>query len=65
MSSRYPNGIDAERAAEYRRRGWWSEQTLADHVARHAAERGDRHAYVSPDAALTWAEYDASSSRLA
>src|SRR5690349_4276320 len=65
MTSAYPHGIDAERAAEYRRRGWWSEEMLADHVARCAAERPDRPAYVSPDASLTWAAYDAASSRLA
>ncbi len=64
-ASPYPNRIGPERAAEYRRRGWWSDLTLADHVARHAAERGDRPAFLAPPARLTWAEYDACSSRLA
>ena len=32
-ATQFPSGIDAERAAEYRRRGWWDTETLADHVA--------------------------------
>ncbi len=65
MESLYPSGIDARRAAEYHARGWWSERMLADHVFRHAAERGERAAYVSPDASLSWADYDLASARLA
>jgi len=61
----FPAGIDAERAAEYRRRGWWDTKTLADHVARHAAGRGHEPAYVTPDGVLTWRGYDACSDRLA
>ncbi|MGD0452978.1 MAG: class I adenylate-forming enzyme family protein [Solirubrobacteraceae bacterium] len=61
----FPNGIDAERAAEYRRRGWWTDMMLADHVARHAAEIGERAAFITPDGRLSWSDYDACSDRLA
>jgi len=61
----FPVGIDAERAAEYRRRGWWDTETLADHVARHAARRGAEPAYITADGRLTWGGYDTCSDRLA
>ncbi len=55
----------AERSARYYERGWWSRQTLADHVARHASERPDAAAFTTIDGRLTWAEYEATSARLA
>lgn len=61
----YPHRIDAERAQEYHRQGWWGESMLADHVARHAARRGSEAAYVCPPGRLTWGQYDACSGRLA
>jgi acyl-CoA synthetase len=60
----FPAGIDAERAAEYRRRGWWDADALADHVARHAATRGAEPAYITTDGPLTWSGYDTCSDRL-
>lgn len=60
----FPSGIEAERAAEYRRRGWWGPDSLADHVARHAASRGPEPAYVTADGVLTWSGYDTCSDRL-
>jgi acyl-CoA synthetase len=65
MIARYPSGVDEGRAADYRRSGSWGEEMLADHVAGHAAARPDARAYVTVDSALTWAEYDARSTRLA
>jgi acyl-CoA synthetase len=65
MNARYPSGIDEERAEAYRRSGHWGEEMLADHIAGHAAERPDDRAYVTDDGALTWAQYDACSTRLA
>ncbi|HXL89993.1 MAG TPA: class I adenylate-forming enzyme family protein [Streptosporangiaceae bacterium] len=62
--SSFPSRIDADRAAEYRRRGWWAGETLADHVARYAANRGSESAYVTADSRLTWRDYDACSDRL-
>jgi acyl-CoA synthetase len=59
-----PAGMAADRAAEYRRRGWWGRETLADHVARHAAGRGPEPAYITADARLTWSDYDTCSDRL-
>jgi acyl-CoA synthetase len=58
-------GLDPARAAEYRRRGWWSDGTLADHVARHARERAGDAAYITPLGRLSWSEYDRASDRLA
>jgi len=63
-ATEFPAGIDAGRAAEYRRRGWWDGETLADHVARHAANRGQQPAFITTDGRLTWGGYDASSDRL-
>ena len=39
--------------------------TLADLVARHARERPDAPAYVSPDERMTWREYHARATGLA
>ena len=63
-ATQFPAGIDAERAAEYRRRGWWGRETLADHVARHAAGRGQEPAYITADGRLAWAGYDTCSDRI-
>jgi acyl-CoA synthetase len=60
----FPAQIDADRASEYRRRGWWGTETLADHVARHAASQGSRPAFITADSRLTWSGYDACSDRL-
>ncbi len=57
--------IDRELTAEYHRRGWWSELALADHVARHAAGRGERDAFVGPQARISWRGYEQSANRLA
>ena len=63
-ATEFPAGIDAGRAAEYRRRGWWDRDTLADHVARHAARHGQQPAYITTGGQLTWGGYDACSDRL-
>ena len=39
--------------------------TLSDVVARHAVERGDALAYVTPEEQCTWGEYDARATALA
>lgn len=62
--SDFPARIDAGRAAEYRRHGWWGGETLADHVARYAASRGSEPAYITVDSQLTWRDYDRCSDRL-
>ncbi|MFE2773296.1 class I adenylate-forming enzyme family protein [Microbacterium resistens] len=51
--------VDAETVAEFTRRGWWGDRSVADHVAAQAARVPDRIAYLVGDVALTWAEYDA------
>jgi acyl-CoA synthetase len=61
----FPAQIGAERAAEYRRCGWWGTETLADHVARHAASQGSRPAFITDKGRLTWSAYDSCSERLA
>lgn len=52
----------AERLAEV---GKWGSGTMADHVRRHARERGDKNAFVEGNFALTWAELDLLSDQLA
>jgi acyl-CoA synthetase len=59
-------GIDRERAAaEYHREGWWADDSLADHVARHAAARPDAVAFAGPLGTLSWAGYESASNRIA
>ena len=61
----FPARIGAERAAAYRRCGWWGTETLADHVARHAASQGSRPAFITDKGRLTWSGYDSCAERLA
>lgn len=57
--------FDQETVSAYTSAGEWDGATIADHVARHAAERPDAPAFIAPDSDLTWAQYDALSTRLA
>ncbi|MEU8341081.1 class I adenylate-forming enzyme family protein [Spirillospora sp. NPDC048832] len=57
--------FDAATTEEYRAAGWWGTTTVADHVRRHAAERPAATAYTTPDATLSWAEYESNSTTLA
>ena len=57
-------------AAQYRAAGWWSDATLSDRVAGHAAATPDKPAYVdfrtdAADTVLTWAEFDNAATNLA
>ena len=61
-SARHPL---ADQRAFYLERGWWREQTLADDVDRHALERPDGSAFVTPGGRLTWRQYAQSSQDLA
>jgi len=55
-----------EESARYRAAGWWSDVTLSDAVARNAAQRPDRLAYIDhPGQSLTWREFDAAATALA
>ncbi|WGX95537.1 class I adenylate-forming enzyme family protein [Nocardioides sp. L-11A] len=57
--------IDPQLAAEYRRRGWWSDDTVGAAVARNAARWPERPAWTSGDASLSWARFDAEATALA
>jgi acyl-CoA synthetase len=60
------HGIDRERAAaEYHRMGWWGDDSLADHIARHANERPDAVAFAGPLGTLSWAGYETAANRIA
>ncbi len=59
---RWPS--DAERQAWYSA-GWWSERTLADHVADHAEAQPGGLAYLGDGGTLTWQQYDSRSTELA
>ncbi|MFY1638069.1 class I adenylate-forming enzyme family protein [Solwaraspora sp. WMMB335] len=50
---------------EYTRAGHWDDETIAAMVARHAATRPDRPAFIAADATLSWSAYDRLSTRLA
>jgi acyl-CoA synthetase len=69
MSTPHPRAtfwqrISPELQAEYRANGWWSDQTLADHVRGHARERPDGAAFTTINGGLTWSQYDMTSDRL-
>ncbi len=55
----------SERAREYRARGWWRDDTLADDIARHAAARPDAAAFITENERLSWREYAEASDYLA
>jgi acyl-CoA synthetase len=55
-----------EESARYRAAGWWSDVTLSDVVARNAAHRPDRFAYIDhPGQSLSWHEFDTAATALA
>ena len=45
---------DPERARLYAERGWWGDDTLPQWLARHAKERADALAVVTPGESLSW-----------
>jgi acyl-CoA synthetase len=57
--------FDQSTIEEYTRAKNWDERTLADFVANNCITRGDKFAFISHDASLTWREYDELSTRLA
>lgn len=57
--------FDKEQAAEFRRRGWWSDETLSEAVARNAARGPEETAYTSGELAISWSELDRRADELA
>ncbi|MEM7143146.1 MAG: class I adenylate-forming enzyme family protein, partial [Actinomycetota bacterium] len=51
--------VDAEREAEYLRRGWWERTTLRERVGAHASARPDESAYVWDGTRISWRGYEA------
>ncbi len=62
---RFRHAADPVLAARYRDAGWWGDETLADHVARHVRERPSSTAYVTRRGRVSWAGYDAASDAIA
>ncbi len=60
-----PGLVEGERAEEYRRRGWWSQHAIADHLARNVCEQPNADAFITPDGRLSWADYQDRGGRLA
>ncbi len=52
-------------AREYRARGWWRDETLADDIGRHAAEQPDAAAFITENDRVSWREYADASDHLA
>jgi acyl-CoA synthetase len=52
-------------AKEYRDRGWWRDETLADDIARHAAARPDAAAFITSGDRVSWRQYADASDHLA
>ncbi|CAN5790175.1 (2,3-dihydroxybenzoyl)adenylate synthase [soil metagenome] len=65
MSAGKPGIVDAALAAAYRTNGWWTDDTVADAVTRHAASRPDHPAYLSATEVVTWSQLERSATRLA
>jgi len=49
----------------YEAEGWWSQQSLADVIAEHAANRPDALAFISDNDNMSWTQYDSYSSVIA
>lgn len=64
-STRAWTRVDAQHAEEYRRRGWWSDETLADRVDALADLTPDAPAFITAAARFTWREYAHASDRIA
>jgi acyl-CoA synthetase len=62
---RFRNAVDPDDALAHRAAGWWGDDTLVDHMRRHAAQRPDASAYIADDGTLTWSELDLASDRIA
>lgn len=56
---------DSTVAATYRTSGWWSDETVADVVADHAAATPLAPAYVTGADTLSWSDLDAGAAHLA
>ena len=65
QSAQFRDVVAADRAAEYRARGWYGDVTLADHVRRHASDRPGATAFVADAGRLSWSGYDRASDRVA
>ncbi|HEX7097008.1 MAG TPA: class I adenylate-forming enzyme family protein, partial [Acidimicrobiales bacterium] len=71
MTHDIPNAPGASRAhspaeiARYHEMGWWADDSLSDHIARHAATRPEHVAFISGDTRFTWADYDQCARQLA
>src|ERR1700704_5983534 len=57
--------VTAALVEEYVTAGYWSDRTLADHVAAHAIERPSDTALIDGSERLTWSEYHERSDDLA
>jgi acyl-CoA synthetase len=57
--------VDPEIATRYKAEGWWGDATVADLIERHAAERPQQLAFITPDHQMTWLQYRDASNRLA
>src|SRR6185437_8081239 len=58
--------VPAEVARAFVEKGWWGSESVADHVARHAAATPEKAAYLGLDGSrISFAEYESGSTRLA
>jgi acyl-CoA synthetase len=57
MTDTFRDVVDPELAMRYRSRGFWGDETIADHVARHAAHRPGAPAIVGDRGTLDWRSY--------
>ncbi len=57
--------VEPDLAARYRADGWYSDETVADHVRRHGRERPDADAYVTDVSRLSWRGLDGAADRVA
>ncbi len=65
FQQRFRNAVDPDDAVAYRAAGWWGEETLVDHLRRHARAKPDAPAYIADQGTMSWSALDEQSDRIA
>lgn len=65
LKHRFRDAVDPDDAVAYRAAGWWGDETLVDHLRRHAAAKPDENAFIADQGSMSWSALDHQSDRIA